>query len=146
MDNVKQINDSLSIAGQVTPQQLQQAKEEGYQSILNLRAPEEEGFWQNESQEAEALGLQYVNIPVKMNAINDDLTTQVLQEIDSLPKPALIHCGSAMRAGAMTMMHLAIQQNMTPQEAFENAGQMGFDCSAHPQMKQYFEQYVSSHT
>ena len=34
MENVKKINDELTVAGQVTPEQLQQAAQEGFKSVL----------------------------------------------------------------------------------------------------------------
>jgi uncharacterized protein (TIGR01244 family) len=146
MENVKKINDELTVAGQVTSEQLQQAVNEGYKSVLNLRSPDEQGFISNEQQQAQALGLHYINIPVKPNEINDELTTEVLKQIDQLPKPALIHCASGMRAGALVFMNVATRQGLTAQQAFEKAEAVGFDCSAHPQMKQFFEDYVSKHS
>ena len=146
MENVKKINDELTIAGQVTPEQLQQAAQEGYKSVLNLRSPHEKGFLPEEPQLAASAGLEYINIPLKVDEINDELTTEILQQIDELPKPALIHCGSAMRAGAMAFMNLATRQGMTPEQAFEKAHETGFDCSSHPQMKEFFAQYVSQHS
>ncbi len=145
MENVKKINDELTVAGQVTLEQLQAAVSEGYKSVLNLRSPAEEGFISDEQQQAEALGLHYINIPVKPNEISDELTTEVLKQIDELPKPALIHCGSAMRAGLMAFMNVATRQGMTPEQVFEKAAEAGFDCNANPQMKQFLEHYVSNH-
>lgn len=147
MENVKRINDQLAVAtNQVTPEQLQQAAQEGFKSVLNLRSPNEEGFVSDEQQQAENAGLKYVNVPVKPDNISDQLADQVLQQIDQLPKPALIHCKSGMRSGAMTLMYLATQQEMTADEAMAIGKQNGFDCDAHPQMKQFFEHYISEHT
>lgn len=139
----KKINDEITIAGQITPEQLQQAAQEGYKSVFNLRSPEEQGFLPDEQQQAEFTGLQYKHIPVKPNAMTEELTTQVLAEIDQLPKPVLIHCASAMRAGAMALMHLATREGMTPEQVFAKAASVGFDCSANPQIKQFVEQYIS---
>lgn len=50
MENVKKINNELTVAGQITPEQLQQAVEEGFKSVLNLRSPDEEGFLVDEQQ------------------------------------------------------------------------------------------------
>jgi uncharacterized protein (TIGR01244 family) len=125
---------------------LQQAADEGYKSVLNLRSPDEGGFLSDEGQLAVALGLQYVNIPVKPSEINDELTGKVLQQIDELPKPALIHCASGLRAGAIAFMNVATRQGMTPERVFERAHQVGFSCDANPQMKQFFEQYVAAHS
>jgi uncharacterized protein (TIGR01244 family) len=146
VENVKKINEQLTVAGQLTPEQLQQAAEEGYKSVLNLRSPDEGGFLSDEGQLAEALGLQYVNIPVKPSEMNDELTGKVLQQIDQLPKPALIHCASGMRAGVMAFMNVATREGMTPQRVFDLAHQVGFNCDANPQMKQFFEQYVAAHS
>lgn len=147
MDNVKRINDQLAVAtSQVTPEQLQQAAQEGFKSVLNLQSPDEESFVSDEQQQAENAGLTYVNVPVKPDTISDELADRVLQQIDQLPKPALIHCKSGMRSGAMTLMYVATQQEMTADEAMAIGKQNGFDCDAHPQMKQFFEHYISEHT
>jgi uncharacterized protein (TIGR01244 family) len=146
MENVKKIDEDLTVAGQVTPEQLQQAAAEGYKSVLNLRSPDEQGFLPDEQQLAEAAGLEYVNIPVKPSEMTEELTDKVLEQIDALPKPALIHCASAMRAGAMAFMNLATRQGMTAEQVFEKAGETGFDCNANPQMKQFLEQYISTHS
>ncbi|MCC5601899.1 beta-lactamase hydrolase domain-containing protein [Nostoc favosum] len=145
MENVKKINDELTVAGQVTPEQLKQAAHEGFKSVLNLRAPDEKGFLSDEQQQAEAAGLCYVNIPVKLEEISDELIHEVLRQIDKLPKPALVHCASAMRAVVITLMNIAIWQGMTPQQAFEKAAEIGFDLNAQPQIKQLFDRYVSEY-
>jgi uncharacterized protein (TIGR01244 family) len=100
----------------------------------------------DEQQLAEAAGLEYVNIPVKPSEMTEELTDKVLEQIDALPKPALIHCASAMRAGAMAFMNLATRRGMTAERVFEKAGEAGFDCNANPQMKQFLEQYISTHS
>jgi uncharacterized protein (TIGR01244 family) len=146
MENAKQIDDELSVAmGQPTVEQLQQAAKEGFKSVLNLRSPQEEGFVSDEQQQAEAAGLKYVNLPVKPDGMNDELTDRVLEEIDRLPKPALIHCKSGMRSGAMTLMYVATDRGMTAAQALGMGKQNGFDYDSNPQMKQFFEHYVSTH-
>jgi len=50
LEAIRKINDELTIAGQVTPEQLQQVAQEGFKSVLNLRSPDEEGFLSNEQQ------------------------------------------------------------------------------------------------
>ncbi len=114
--------------------------------MLNLRSPSKEGFLSDEQQQTESAGLQYVNVPVKPDGMSDELADQVLEEIDRLPKPALIHCKSGMRSGAMTLMYIATQQGLTADEAMAIGKHNGFDCDSNPQMKQFFEHYVSEHT
>ncbi|WP_413163691.1 beta-lactamase hydrolase domain-containing protein [Capilliphycus salinus ALCB114379] len=147
MENAKKINDQLVVAtNQVTSAQLQQAAKEGFKSVLNLRSPQEEGFLTDEQQQAENAGLQYVNIPVQPDKMTDQLADQIIQQIDQLSKPALIHCKSGLRSGAMALMYVAIQEGMSADAAMEKGQEMGFDCSKSPQMKAFFQSYVSEHS
>lgn len=125
MNTIRKINDDLAIAGQITSEQLQQIVQEGFKSVLNLRSPNEEGFLINEQQQAEALGLYYLNVPLKLEAINDEVAAQVLQKIDELTKPALVHCNNAIRAAAMVLMHIATQQGVSLSQAFKQAERLG---------------------
>lgn len=125
MENIRKINNELTIAGQLTSEQLQKIAQEGFKSVLNLRSPDEDGFLDSEQQQAEALGLYYINIPVKVEAINHEIAAQVLKQIDELSKPALVHCNSAMRAAAMVLMHIATRQGVSLKQAFNQAEQLG---------------------
>jgi len=147
MENAKKINDNLTVAtNQVTSEQLQQAAQAGMKSVLNLRSPSEEGFVSNEQQQAEAAGLQYVNIPFKPDALTDQLATQILQQLEEMPKPTLIHCKSGLRSGMMALMYVATREGMTAEQAMEKGKSMGFDCEKSPQMKEFFKNYISQHS
>ena len=145
MEGMK-VNEQITVAGQIAPEQLKQAAQEGFKSVLNLRAADEEGYLPDERQRAEAAGLQYANIPVKKEEISDELTMGVLKEIDELPKPVLIHCASGMRAGAMAFMHMATREGMSAEAAMKRAQESGFDCNSEPQLKQFFQHYVETHS
>jgi protein tyrosine phosphatase (PTP) superfamily phosphohydrolase (DUF442 family) len=93
---------------------------------------------QDEATQAKAAGLKYSHIAVEAKSINDDLTDRVLQEIKNLPKPSLVHCKRGMRAGAMTMMRLALENGWDAKQALQQAEKRGFGCSQNPQLKQYF--------
>lgn len=140
------VSDEITVTGQVSASQLKEAREEGFRSVLNLRAPEEEGVLTDEQEQAETAGLTYVNIPVRKTELSDDLTTRVLSEIDRLPKPALIHCATGMRAGAIAFMHMATRGGLSAEQAMEKAQAMGFDCNSEPQLKQFCAHYVEAHS
>ena len=125
MNTIRKINDDVAIAGQLTPEQLQQIAHEGFKSVLNLRSPDEEGFLNNEQQQAKVLGLYYINIPVKGEAINAEVAAQVLKQVDDLAKPVLIHCNNSMRAAAIVLMSIATQQGVSLSKAFKQAEQLG---------------------
>ncbi len=75
--------------------QLEQAITEGFKSVLNLRSPNELGFSHDEQNVAESLGLYYKNIPLRLEALNDEeLITKILNTLEDLPKPEVIHCAA----------------------------------------------------
>ena len=81
METVRKINDELAIAGQITLEQLPQIAQSGFKSVLNLRSPEENGFLNSEQEKVEALGLSYINIPFKLEVINNEIAISVFKQI-----------------------------------------------------------------
>lgn len=127
MKFVMKINDELSIAEAVTFTQLQQVAEAGYQSLLNLRLL---NHWVNhlmndEQQQAERLGLCYVNLLVNTEVINPEIAAKVLNRINRLPKPMLVCCSNATLAAAMVFIHIAVNQGKPLQQAFRRAEELG---------------------
>jgi uncharacterized protein (TIGR01244 family) len=142
MENIIKINDELGVKGQLTPEELRQLRGLGFKSLLNLRSPDEEDFLQDEQQQAEVAGLQYLNTPVNLANINDQLTNQLMQHLDKLAKPTLIHCKSGMRAGLIGLIYVATRQGMTAEQALEAGKKLGLNFDAHPQLKQFIESYI----
>ncbi|MGG6294159.1 beta-lactamase hydrolase domain-containing protein [Leptolyngbya sp. AN02str] len=146
MEGTQPITEQMTVAmGQPTTEQLQQGAHQGIQSVLNLRSPQEDGFWHGEPAQAQATGLEYANIPVSPDRITEELADQVLQSIDQLPKPVLIHCKSGLRSGAIALMHVATRQGLSAEQAMEMGQQHGFNCDASPRMKQFFQHYIKQH-
>jgi uncharacterized protein (TIGR01244 family) len=125
METIRKINDDLAIAGQIAPEQLQQIYQQGFKSVINLRSPDEEGFLNNEQQHVEALGLNYINMPIKVEAMTAEIAGQVLNKIDELSKPALVHCNNSMRSAAIVLMHISTQQGVSLSQAFKQAEKIG---------------------
>jgi uncharacterized protein (TIGR01244 family) len=121
MQPVRKINDELAIAGQITPDQLAQLAQEGYSSVLNLRLPNESGLLQEESQKVQYLSLNYVNLPLQADNLNPEMTTPILQALDALPKPILIHCDNALRAAAIALLYIAVRQGIEWDRAIAQA-------------------------
>jgi uncharacterized protein (TIGR01244 family) len=126
METIRKITHDLAIAGQIGPEQLKQIAQEGFKSVLNLQTPEEKGFLVNEQQQVEDLGLNYMHMPIALDAINhDDITIQVLQKIAELAKPVLVHCSSDVRAAAMVLMYIATRQGVPLDKALKQAEKLG---------------------
>ncbi|BAY27741.1 hypothetical protein NIES2100_75660 [Calothrix sp. NIES-2100] len=149
MNNAIRINENLTTTGQVIQQQIQQAKQEGFKSVLNLRSPDELGFNKDEQQIVEALGLDYANVPLKLENLNEELITKILTTLDQLPKPTVIHCAAAMRSTGIALLSVAIQEGLTPEETLSKAKNLGFGFFEHagvsPRLKQLFVNYLNKH-
>ena len=150
MKHALRITDELSVIGQVQLEQLQQAVDEGFQSVLNLRSPDELGFLKHEAQLAEALGLHYINLPLKLDQLDEAVITEILQTLEHLPKPVIVHCAAGMRSTAIALLSAAIQQGLTPEQTLAKARSLGFhyvDCTmVSPDLKQRFVNYITKHT
>lgn len=148
MDNTITLSPEFAIAGQITPEQLQTAKEAGYQSVVNLRGSGEQGFIDNQ-EAAKKAGLQYVNIPVSPKDIQEisPVADQVLTQFDQLPKPVLVHCGSALRAGGMVLAYLGVRQGKTAEEVIAEGRQAGFTMiDSKPPLKQFVQGYIAQNS
>jgi uncharacterized protein (TIGR01244 family) len=102
---------------QPTPDELERAAAAGVRTVVNLRADGETGFdWEAES--AERLGLRYVRIPIR-GAV--DLTPDNAARLDAVlrdaPGPALVHCASGNRVGALLALREAWHRGQDPAAA-----------------------------
>jgi uncharacterized protein (TIGR01244 family) len=136
MGNTKKISDELSAAGQVTPEQLQQAAQDGFKSVLNLRSSDEAGYLSDEQQQSEAAGLQYASVPLKASEPNQKLVEKAIREIEDLPKPIWVHCGAGLRAGAIALIATATQEGLTHEQITEKARELGLSLDQ-PHLKQF---------
>jgi len=142
MTNSKKVSENLSVGGQVTPEQLQEAAQAGFKSVLNLRSPDEAGFLSDEQQQAEAAGLEYANVPIRPTEANQELTSAAIKEIENLPKPILIHCAGGARAGGIALIATAIDEGLTYEQITQKAKELGINLEqAH--LKQFLlEKYI----
>ncbi|QSJ18035.1 hypothetical protein JYQ62_04080 [Nostoc sp. UHCC 0702] len=125
MNTIRKINNELAIAGQITPDQLQEIADDGYKSVLNLRLQNENGILDSEQDEIELLGLYYINFPINIAEINPQLASQLFQAITQLPKPTLIHCDNSIRSAAIVLLYISTKQGITFENAFQKTVKLG---------------------
>jgi uncharacterized protein (TIGR01244 family) len=125
MGKVRQINQDLAIAGQPSLEEIQQLAAAGYRSIVNLRSPDEIGFLTHEQQKVERLGLQYLNIPIQLSAINPEFALGVVQKIAVMPSPVLLHCDSGTRSSIIALIQIALKQGIGAEQTLQNAANLG---------------------
>ncbi len=95
--------DGLCTGGRPQPEHLQQAKERGVRTIVNL-CPHSEPCGYDEPTLVQSLGMHYVNIPIAgpsdLTDANARLLASTLSEAGA-GHPVLVHCASGNRVGAL---------------------------------------------
>lgn len=114
--------ENLITGGQPTQSELLQLKDSGVTTIINLRSPGEEVAF-NEKEEANALGLEYISLPI---AGADDINQENAKKLHTLleenqNQKVLLHCASGNRVGAL----LAIRAHTLQGESLSSSLQFG---------------------
>lgn len=148
MTEVRKINDRFAVAlGPPSEEDLQQIAADGYKAVVNLRCHEEDDQPlkpAEEGEKAHQLGMEYRHIPVSVAAIDESLVDNFRASVQAIPGPIYVHCALGKRAGAFTMMHLAVEAGLSGQQTLEQAKTMGFEC-ANETLAAFVRSYVDRH-
>jgi len=108
---------------------LKQAASAGAKSLANFRAEGEKGGLtpDEERQQAERLGLNYLHHPVTADSLDAALVDDFRRSLDDLPQPVFLHCASGKRAGAMTLMALAADKGWDGETTLQEGKARGID-------------------
>jgi uncharacterized protein (TIGR01244 family) len=111
----------LLTGGQPSAAQLEAIAAAGYRTVIDLRPEGEQGAPPDEPERVAALGMRYVRIPV---AGAGDLTAENLRALDELldqeaAYPAVVHCASGNRVGALLALRAARLDGAPPEAALE---------------------------
>ncbi|HEV2851306.1 MAG TPA: sulfur transferase domain-containing protein [Thermoanaerobaculia bacterium] len=107
-------------ASQPTGEQLQLLAEDGFKSIIDLRA-EDEPRGYDEPEAARQNGLAYVNIPVNLNVLDEATIDRFLDTMKRVKRPVIIHSSSTNRVGAVYYAWLVLEKKVPPAEAMNRA-------------------------
>ncbi|MBA2116812.1 beta-lactamase hydrolase domain-containing protein [Bremerella alba] len=147
MSNAMKINEEVTVGPQPSKSEIQSLNERGFKSVINFRTAGEDDQPISPEQErtkVEAAGLKYVHIPVSMTAMGPELVDGFREQFPQLPKPVFAHCKSGKRAGAMVMMHIAVEEGMSGQHTLDKAEEMGFECEQ-KELRTFVKEYVDNH-
>jgi uncharacterized protein (TIGR01244 family) len=119
-----QPEEGLLIAGQPTAKQLKAAAKAGYRTVIDLRLPaEDRGF--DEEKAARKAKLEYTNIAVSPDTLDTSTIKYFLTVLSNAQRPALIHCGSGLRAGGLYYAWLVLENGIPEDQAMEQARAAG---------------------
>jgi len=127
--NYRLVKPGLATAGQPSPEALRKLKEQGFRTVINLRAETEPGVKQEEAI-VKAQGLEYVSVPVTPASFSQQQVDQVAKVLDD-PKagPILFHCGSANRVGGVWAV-IKAQRGKSYEEAEAEGRKIGLSSPA----------------
>ncbi|MFV3077535.1 TIGR01244 family sulfur transferase [Niveispirillum fermenti] len=131
--DIRPLVDGLSVAPQVTEEDIRAAHAAGFRSIVNNR-PDGEEPGQLPSAEAAriaaGLGMAYVYMPAigpTLDAVSDDFG----KALAALPGPVLAHCRSGTRCTILWALAEAKAGTSSGEEIFRTAAAAGYDLSSY---------------
>ena len=101
--------DGITSSGQPDATSLGVFAESGYAVVIDMRGPEEDRGMDDFPAAVEATGMTYVAFPVVgKDAISYDTAAKLDELLQGIEGPALLHCGSGNRVGAV----LALRESL----------------------------------
>ena len=145
LPNMGRVNDSLYRGAQPHNEGMQELKKLGITTIVDLRgeAPERRDL---EGQQAEALGIHFVSIPVSgWDAPTNEQVAQFLALFRNNPKERVfVHCRFGDdRTGVFVATYRMAYQGWPAQQAMNEMYFFGFNGFWHPSMKSFIRDFPS---
>ena len=125
-DKVKNLKQDgpVFVAGAPTPEGLDEIRDRGVTTIIDLRRPEEGTF--DEEAAARARGLRYIRLPMPTDQLAPQQADAFIDALRSHEQEkVLIHCAGGSRAAAMYGLYLGAEKNCPATEALRRAQQAG---------------------
>jgi uncharacterized protein (TIGR01244 family) len=118
LPNRAEVLPGVVTAGQPDEAALRDLAKDGFVAVIDLRGADEDRGLDDERKAVEALGMNYISLPVVgADAINYENAAALDELLGRMPGPVLVHCSSGNRAGAL----LALRQRLngvSAEEAF----------------------------
>jgi uncharacterized protein (TIGR01244 family) len=133
--------EGLVFGGQPSEGQLAALAAAGYR-VIDLRMPEENRGY-DEAAAAEALGIEYHNVPVGGPTLGDAETYERFFELfESVERPVVVHCASGNRVGGLYYAWLVARQGVPREEAIERARENGLTSE---RLRETVDAYLDAH-
>lgn len=140
MANYRPLGDGFFIGPQPTAQDLQEAKRQGINTVIDFRMPLETAKPNEEL--VKENGLDYVNIPVDKAALSQTQIGELDAALKEKEGPYLLHCAAGARASMFLALSRARQHGWTAERTFEEAEKMGYDLKGSPGYAKFVEESV----
>jgi uncharacterized protein (TIGR01244 family) len=139
----QQITPEITIGGQPHTADIKALKERGFQTVINLRAPDEKNLLEDEKRLVEESGMDYASIPVTPQLLDEAAVHRFATSVaPKSSQPVYVHCGSGGRAGLLALLHLAIDNGWTVEQALQEGEKHGISPSERSPYRRFFEEYI----
>ncbi len=137
--NACQALPNVVTGGQPAQSHLEAVKAAGVSVVLNIR-PVFEPHPVDEAPAVQALGMEYVNVPVSASDLNDATLTRIRDVLKTNRERSMFfHCASANRVGAALIPFLMLDEGMEEEDAIGLATRVGLRS---PELLQWALDYV----
>ena len=125
MSTFKPIEDGIFIGPQPSAQDLDEARQQGIKTVIDLRLPSETAS--SNQALAQSHGLAYRNIPVNKENLLPGQIDELDSALNASAGPVLLHCATGARVALLLGLLRARQRNWGSDQVFEWARGNGFD-------------------
>jgi uncharacterized protein (TIGR01244 family) len=136
------VTESLAIGNIVSPEELKEIHQQGYQTIIDLCMLNEANQLNAES--VEQLGFEFISLPIDRLNLSPATLETFIQTVNTAPKPIYTRCASGLRAGVLTLLTLAVEQDWTEQHYLERRQALGLEHKPNCPLEAYAHQYFQS--
>ena len=117
LPNPQRPEEGLLTGGQPSLEQLEAIRDAGFRTVINLRAEGEKGA---KAEAVEALGMRYVALPIRgAESLTEDSAEAFAAVLAAAERPAIVHCGSGNRVGALFALKAFYVDGAEVEEAYE---------------------------
>jgi protein tyrosine phosphatase (PTP) superfamily phosphohydrolase (DUF442 family) len=142
--NYKKVSDSISTAGVISEEQLQQLGDEGYEALINLLPPDNEYAIKNEASIVSEQGIAYECIPVEFSSPqNSEYQTFAEQMLALSDKKIMVHCAANYRVSAFYSIYAFRNLGWTESQVYEWIASI-WTLSEHPVWEQFVAEMLAS--
>lgn len=113
-----QLTPSLATAGQPSPEDLAQLRQDGYEVVINLATPSSPGAILDEDQQVKRLEMKYIAIPVIWDAPTAKNLADFFAAMEQVhDRKVFVHCARNMRVSAFIYLYRVMELKWTDDQA-----------------------------
>ena len=144
--NYQYLNEKLCSSGMPTAEQMKEAAKAGTQVVINLALTTSPGALPNEGAVVEALGMQYIHIPVEWNNPTKRNLDDFFAAMDEhQEEKVLVHCQANYRASSFIMMYRVLRQGWEKEDAIPVMEKM-WNPEDFPVWKKFIDENLAHHS